>query len=86
MTSPSFSSCRAFLLLISGVGILLALMGCVSTQDRERRALSEEFDEWLGQHKDHRIIETGPPDGCLAQGGGSEICQWRIDRGEVRYL
>ena len=86
MTSPSLSTYHTFSLLIIGVSILLAVMGCASTQDRERRALSEEFDQWLGQYKDHRIIERGTPDRCVAQGGGSEICEWRIDRGTVRYL
>jgi len=68
------------------VGILAAVIGCASAQDRERRALSEEFDKWLGQYKDTRIIERGPPDRCIAQGGGSEICEWRIDGNTVRYL
>ena len=86
MTSPSFPSCRAFSLLVIGVGILFAVMGCASTQDRERRALSEEFDHWLGQYKDHRIIERGMPDRCVAHGGGTEICEWRVDGGTVRYL
>ncbi len=84
--SRSLSSSRAFALQILGVGILAAVMGCASTQDRERRALSEEFDKWLGQYKDTRIIERGPPDRCIAQGGGSEICEWRIDGNMVRYL
>lgn len=79
-------SYRAFSMLIIGVGILAAVMGCASTPDRERRALSAEFDKWLGQYKDHRIIERGQPDRCIAQGGGSEICEWRIDAGTVRYL
>lgn len=86
MTSPSLSTYRTFSLLILGVGILLAVMGCASTQDRERRALSQEFDKWLGQYKDHRIIERGMPERCVAQGGGSEICEWRIEGGTVRYL
>ena len=73
-------------LLIIGVGILVAVMGCASPQDRERRALSGEFDKWLGQYKDGRIIERGPPDRCDAQGGGSEICEWRVDGNTVRYL
>jgi len=73
-------------LLIIGVGILVAVMGCASPQDRERRALSGEFDKWLGQYKDGRIIERGPPDRCVAQGGGSEICEWRVDGNTVRYL
>ena len=86
MTSPSLSTYRTCSLPIIGVGILLAVMGCASTQDRERRALSQEFDQWLGQYKDHRIIERGMPERCVAQGGGSEICEWRIDGGTVRYL
>jgi len=73
-------------MVIIGMGILVAVMGCASTQDRERRALSEEFDKWLGQYKDTRIIERGPPDRCVAQGGGSEICEWQIDGNTVRYL
>ena len=84
--SRALSSYRAISMLIIGVGILVAVMGCASTQDRERRALSEEFDKWLGQYKDTRIIERGPPDRCVAQGGGSEICEWRIDGNTVRYL
>ncbi len=84
--SRSLSSSRAFALQLLGAGILAAVMGCASTQDRERRALSEEFDKWLGQYKDTRIIERGPPDRCIAQGGGSEICEWRIDGNMVRYL
>jgi hypothetical protein len=82
----SLFSYRAVSMLIIGVGILAAVMGCASTPDRERRALSAEFDKWLGQYKDHRIIERGQPDRCIAQGGGSEICEWRIDGGTVRYL
>jgi hypothetical protein len=82
----SLFSYRAFSMLIIGVGILVAVMGCASTPDRERRALSAEFDKWLGQYKDHRIIERGQPDRCIAQGGGSAICEWRIDGGTVRYL
>lgn len=86
MMSPSLSCYRTTFLLIIGAGFLLSVMGCASTQDRERRALSQEFDQWLGQYKDHRIIERGTPDRCVAQGGGSEICEWRIDGGTVRYL
>jgi hypothetical protein len=82
----ALSCYRAFSMLIIGVAILVTAMGCAATRDRERRALSEEFDKWLGQYKDHRIIETGPPDRCIAQGGGSEICEWRIEGGTVRYL
>jgi hypothetical protein len=77
---PSFS------LLIIGLGMLMAVMGCASAQDRERRALTEEFDKWLGEYKDHRVIEKGPPDRCLAHEGGTEICEWRIDGNTVRYL
>lgn len=66
--------------------ILAAVMGCASTQDRDRRALSEEFDKWLGQYKDTRIIERGPPERCFAQGGGSEICEWQIEGNTVWYL
>ena len=84
--SRSLSSYRAFALQIIEVGILAAVIGCASTQDRERRALSEEFDKWLGQYKDTRIIERGPPDRCIAQGGGSEICEWRMGGNTVRYL
>ena len=73
-------------MLIIAVAIFVAVMGCASTPDRERRALAAEFDKGLGQYKDHRIIERGPPDRCIAQGGGSEICEWRINRGTVRYL
>ena len=73
-------------MLMIGVCILLSVVGCASTQDRERRTLSEEFDRGLGQYKDHRIIERGQPDRCVAQAGGSEICEWRIDGGMVRYL
>ena len=73
-------------MLIVGVSILLAAMGCASTQDRERLALSQEFDKWLGQYKDHRIIERGMPDRCVPQGGGTEFCEWRMDVGTVRYL
>ena len=83
--TPLSSHC-ARLRPITAVAILIALLGCASTQDRERRALSEEFDQWLGQYKDHRIIERGMPDRCVAQGGGSEICEWRVDGGTVRYL
>jgi hypothetical protein len=86
MTSPLLSCCRTFSLLIVGVGVLLGVMGCASTQDRERRALSEEFDQWLGQYKDHRIIERGTPVRCVMQGVGSEICEWSIGGGTVRYL
>ena len=85
MTAGPLSSDRAFPMLIIGVGVLVAIMGCASTHDRERRALSEEFDKWLGQYKDTRIIERGPPDRCVEQGGGSEICEWRIDGNTVRY-
>ena len=73
-------------MLIIGVAILVAVMGCASAQDRERRALSEEFDKALGQYKDHRIIEKGLPDRCIPQNGGTEICEWRVDGGTVRYL
>jgi hypothetical protein len=80
------SSLRAFSILIVGSGILVAVMACASTPDRERRALAEEFDQWLGQYKDHRIIERGQPDRCVPQGGGSEFCEWQINGNIVRYL
>ena len=64
-------------MLIIGMGIIVAVMGCASTQDRERRALSEEFDKWLGQYKDTRIIERGPPDRCVAQGEGAKSASGR---------
>lgn len=84
--SRVLSSFRAFYLLIMGVGLLAAVMGCVSTEDRERMALSKEFDKWLGQYKDHRIIEKGPPDRCVGKDGGTEICEWRVDGNSLRYL
>ena len=84
--SRALSYGRAFSMLIIGVSILVAVMGCASTKDRERRALSDEFDKWLGRYKDHRIIERGLPDRCIAQSGGSEICEWQSDAGTVRFL
>jgi len=77
---------RACSKLMMGVVILVTVMGCVSTETRERRALSEEFDRWLGQYKDTRIIEIGQPDRCVGQGGGSEICEWRVDGNALWYL
>ena len=73
-------------MLIMGAGLLAAIMGCASTEDRERMALSKEFDKWLGQYKDHRIIEKGPPVRCVGKGGGTEICEWRVDGNSLRYL
>lgn len=74
------------LMLIMGAGLLAAVIGCASTEDRERMTLSKEFDKWLGQYKDHRIIEKGPPDRCVGKGGGTEICEWRVDGNALRYL
>ncbi|HEU4683119.1 MAG TPA: hypothetical protein VFS39_01275 [Nitrospira sp.] len=83
MTVHSFY--RICSVLTIGVGIVI-VMGCAATQDSERRALSEEFDKWVGQYKDARIIEKGSPERCVPQGGRSELCEWQINGNIVRYL
>ncbi|BCA53939.1 hypothetical protein W02_10790 [Nitrospira sp. KM1] len=72
--------------MMLGVLSLAVNLGCVSTKDRERRALTAEFNKGLGQYKDHRIIEAGPPDNCMVkQTGRGEVCEWKTTDHSVRY-
>jgi len=69
-----------------GLLTLAVNIGCVSTKDRDRRALTAEFNKGLGQYKDHRIIEAGPPDNCVVkQTGRGEVCEWKTTDHSVRY-
>jgi hypothetical protein len=69
-----------------GVGAVLTLLGCASTEDRQRQARAADFNQWLGQDKQSRVRQVGPPDHCTAaQTEGGELCEWRTKGNSLRY-
>jgi hypothetical protein len=69
-----------------GVGAVLTVLGCASTEDRQREARAADFNQWLGQDKQSRIRQVGPPDHCTGtQTGGGELCEWRPNGNMLRY-
>ena len=69
-----------------GAGALLLVLGCASTEDRQREARAAAFNQWLGQDKQSRVRQVGPPDNCTgAQAGGGELCEWRPNGNSLRY-
>ena len=69
-----------------GVGAVLTLLGCASTEDRQRQARAAHFNQWLGQDKQSRVRLVGPPDYCTgAETGGGEVCEWRTNGNSLRY-
>jgi hypothetical protein len=69
-----------------GVGAVLTLLGCASTEDRQRQTRAADFNQWLGQDKQNRVRQVGPPDHCTgAQTSGGELCEWRTNGNSLRY-
>jgi hypothetical protein len=69
-----------------GLGAVLTIMGCASTEERQRRALVDGLNAGLGQFKESRIVQLGPPIQCtVVQNEGGEICEWRTDGGQLLY-
>ncbi|HKW85579.1 MAG TPA: hypothetical protein VJM82_00755 [Nitrospiraceae bacterium] len=69
-----------------GLGTLLTVLSCASTEDRRGQELADGFNKWLGQFKENRIVQVGPPKQCTAvQNGGGEICEWRTNGGQLLY-
>jgi hypothetical protein len=80
------SRCLQVAIVGLGVGTLVTVLGCASREDRQRRAWSDEFNQWLGKYKDSRVIEVGAPDHCTrVQNGGGEICEWRTNGNSLLY-
>lgn len=69
-----------------GVNVHLAVLGCVSPEDRQRRGLADEFNKSLGKYKESLVIEVGPPQNCTPlQNGGGEVCEWQNSSNVLRY-
>jgi hypothetical protein len=69
-----------------GVGAVLTVLGCASTEDRQRQARAADFNQWLGQDKQSRIRLVGSPDHCTGtETGGGEVCEWRTNGNSLRY-
>lgn len=76
-----------YLAIVSlGIGALLFPLGCVSAEEQQRQALSADFNKWLGQDKQSRIRQVGPPTRCAnVQTGPGEVCEWHADGNALRY-
>ena len=80
------SRCLPVAIVILGMGAVLAVLSCASTEDRQREARAAAFNQWLGQDKQSRVKQVGPPDTCTgAQAGGGELCEWRPNGNSLRY-
>ena len=53
-----------------GAGAFLLVLGCASTEDRQREARAAAFNQWLGQDKQSRVRQVGPPDNCTGAQAG----------------
>jgi hypothetical protein len=77
---------RQLTIVAIGVGAVLTILGCASTEDRQREARATDFNQWLGQDKQSRVRQVGPPDHCTGtQAGGGELCEWRPNGNSLRY-
>ena len=75
---------RQLTILALGVGTVLTVIGCVSTEERQGEARTANFNQWLGQDKQSRVRQVGPPANCTQTGGG-EICEWHPEGNTLRY-
>ncbi|HXX74164.1 MAG TPA: hypothetical protein VEI50_03465 [Nitrospiraceae bacterium] len=66
------------------LGAVLTIIGCASAEDHQRQARAADFNQWLGQDKQSRVRQVGPPDTCT-QAGGGELCEWRPNGSVLRY-
>jgi hypothetical protein len=65
---------------------MLTALGCASTEDRQRGELVGGLNKWLGQYKDARIVQVGPPDRCATvPNGEGQICEWQTERSQVLF-
>ena len=72
--------------LALSLGAVVTVIGCASTEDRQREARAADFNQWLGQDKQSRVRQVGPPDSCTGtQTGGGELCEWRPSGNSLRY-
>ena len=68
------------------LGAVLTVIGCTSTEDRQREARAADFNQWLGQDKQSRVRQVGPPDNCTGTPTvGGELCEWRTNGNSLRY-
>jgi len=69
-----------------GMGLVVSVLSCASTESQQRKARAADFNQWLGQAKEGRVKQVGPPDSCTgAQTQGGEICEWRTNGNSLRY-
>ena len=66
------------------MGAVFLVLGCASTEDRQRTARAADFNQWLGQDKQSRVKQAGPPASCTQTGGG-ELCEWHPEGNTLRY-
>jgi len=66
------------------LGAVFTVIGCVSTEERQREARAADFNQWLGQDKQSRVKQIGPPANCTQSGGG-ELCEWHPEGNTLRY-
>ena len=66
------------------MGAVLLVLGCASTEDRQRTARAADFNQYLGQDKQSRVKQAGPPASCTQTGGG-ELCEWHPEGNTLRY-
>jgi len=68
------------------IGTVLTVLGCASTEDQQREARAADFNQWLGQDKQSRVKQVGPPHHCTgAQTQAGELCEWRTNGNSLRY-
>jgi len=80
------SRCLPVAIVALGLGAVLTVLGCASAEDQQREARAADFNQWLGQDKQSRVRQVGPPDHCTGtQTGGGELCEWRTDGNTLRY-
>jgi len=80
------SSRRQVAIIALSLGAVLTVIGCASTEDRQREERTADFNQWLGQDKQSRVRQVGPPDSCTGtQTVGGELCEWRPSGNSLRF-
>jgi hypothetical protein len=59
--------------------VVIGLTGCANMALRKP---IQQWNGWLGQHKDERVRELGIPRQCTSLRSG-EVCEWGVEGGTV---
>jgi hypothetical protein len=64
---------RWFLLIV-----MVLMTACAHRNVNVWIELDQKFNQWLGQSKDDRIRQAGPPVSCTTLKTGEEVCEWIV--------